>query len=152
MRARFKQRKGAKETASLLPRRRPSPRHHPLLPHRARYVRSTDTFGRGWPLCNPADGFSHARPIPTVKEAPQTATNVRPTGPPMLTAPLHRRVGAGDVTIFSPGCARFSARSKRSSRQEIDRAGALEILMAHAPAGRHFRESAAGSLGDTLFA
>ncbi len=92
--------------------------------------------------------FSHAL-IPTVKEAPQDATNVSHI---LLTrAGFIRRVGAG-MYDFLPMGLRVLRKVENVIRSEMDRAGALEILMPALLPADYFRETGRWDrFGDTLF-
>src|SRR4029078_12676871 len=92
--------------------------------------------------------FSQAL-IPTVKEAPQDATNVSHV---LLTrAGFIRRVGAG-MYDFLPLGLRVLRKSEGFIRRELDRAGALEILMPALLPADYFKETGRWDrFGDTLF-
>ncbi len=87
--------------------------------------------------------------IPTVKEAPQDATNVSHV---LLTrAGYIRRVGAGTYD-FLPLGLRVLRKIEGIVREEMDRAGALEILMPALLPADYFKESGRWDrFGDTLF-
>lgn len=87
--------------------------------------------------------------VPTLKEAPadaQTASHV------LLTrAGYVRRVGAG-IYSFLPLGLRVLRRVERIIREEMDRAGALEVLLPALLPAEYYRESGRWDLfGDTLF-
>ncbi|MGO9710509.1 MAG: proline--tRNA ligase [Polyangiaceae bacterium] len=92
--------------------------------------------------------FSRAL-IPTVKEAPADAANASHV---LLTrAGFIRRVGAG-IYDFLPLGLRSLKKVERIIREEMDRAGALEILMPALLPGEYFKETGRWDLyGDTLF-
>ena len=92
--------------------------------------------------------FSRAL-IPTVKEAPADAANVSHV---LLTrGGFIRRVGAG-IYDFLPLGFRALKKVERIIREEMDRAGALEILMPALLPGEYFKETGRWDLyGDTLF-
>ena len=92
--------------------------------------------------------FSRAL-IPTVKEAPADATNVSHV---LLTrAGFIRRVGAG-MYDFLPLGLRVLKKVEAVVRQEMDRAGALEILMPALLPAEYFQETARwDGFGDALF-
>jgi prolyl-tRNA synthetase len=87
--------------------------------------------------------------IPTVREAPQDATNVSHV---LLTrAGFIRRVGAG-VYDFLPLGFRVLKKVESIVRQEMDRAGALEILMPALLPAEYFKETGRWDrFGDNLF-
>jgi prolyl-tRNA synthetase len=92
--------------------------------------------------------FSRAL-IPTIKEAPQDATNVSHT---LLTrAGFIRRVGAGFYDYLPLGF-RVLKKVEGIVRSEMDRAGALEILMPALLPAELFKETGRfDSFGDNLF-
>jgi prolyl-tRNA synthetase len=92
--------------------------------------------------------FSRAL-IPTVKEAPADATNVSHV---LLTrAGFIRRIGAG-MYDFLPLGLRVLKKVEAVVRQEMDRAGALEILMPALLPAEYFQETARwDGFGDALF-
>jgi prolyl-tRNA synthetase len=92
--------------------------------------------------------FSRAL-IPTVKEAPADATNVSHV---LLTrAGFIRRVGAG-MYDFLPLGFRVLKKVEAIVRDEMDRAGALEILMPALLPAEYFKETERWDrFGDTLF-
>jgi prolyl-tRNA synthetase len=92
--------------------------------------------------------FSRAL-IPTVKEAPQDAANVSHV---LLTRGGYiRRVGAG-MYDFLPLGLRVLRKIESVIRQEMDRAGALEILMPALLPAEYFKETGRWDVyGDTLF-
>jgi prolyl-tRNA synthetase len=92
--------------------------------------------------------FSRAL-IPTVKEAPADATNVSHV---LLTrAGFIRRVGAG-MYDFLPLGLRVLRKVEEVVRTEMDRAGALEILMPALLPAEYFKETGRWDrFGDTLF-
>ena len=92
--------------------------------------------------------FSRAL-IPTVKEAPADAANASHV---LLTrAGFIRRVGAG-IYDFLPLGFRSLKKVERIIREELDRAGALEILMPALLPGEYFKETGRWDVyGDTLF-
>ena len=92
--------------------------------------------------------FSRAL-IPTVKEAPADATNVSHI---LLTrAGFIRRVGAG-MYDYLPLGFRVLKKVEAIVRQEMDRSGALEILMPALLPAEYFKESGRWDrFGDTLF-
>ncbi len=92
--------------------------------------------------------FSRAL-IPTVKEAPADATNVSHV---LLTrAGFIRRVGAG-MYDFLPLGFRVLKKVEAVVRAEMDRAGALEILMPALLPAEYFKETERWErFGDTLF-
>jgi len=87
--------------------------------------------------------------IPTVKEAPSDAANVSHV---LLTrAGYVRRVGAG-LYDFLPLGLRVLRKVERIIREEMDRAGALEILMPALLPADYFKETGRyDRFGDTLF-
>src|SRR5215471_3379653 len=87
--------------------------------------------------------------IPTVKEAPQDAANVSHV---LLTRGGYiRRVGAG-MYDFLPLGLRVLRKIETVIRQEMDRAGALEILMPALLPAEYFKETGRWErFGDTLF-
>jgi prolyl-tRNA synthetase len=87
--------------------------------------------------------------IPTVKEAPQDAANVSHV---LLTrAGFIRRIGAG-MYDFLPLGLRVLKKIENVVRQEMDRAGALEILMPALLPSEYFKETGRWDrFGDTLF-
>jgi prolyl-tRNA synthetase len=92
--------------------------------------------------------FSRAL-IPTVKEAPADATNVSHV---LLTrAGFIRRVGAG-MYDFLPMGLRVLRKVEGIVREEMDRAGALEVLMPALLPAEYFKETGRWDrFGDTLF-
>ena len=92
--------------------------------------------------------FSRAL-IPTVKEAPADATNVSHV---LLTrAGFIRRVGAG-MYDFLPLGLRVLRKVEAIVRGEMDRAGALEVLMPALLPAEYFKETGRWDrFGDTLF-
>ena len=92
--------------------------------------------------------FSRAL-IPTVKEAPADATNVSHM---LLTrAGFIRRVGAG-MYDYLPMGLRVLRKVEGIVRQEMDRAGALEVLMPALLPAEYFKETGRWDrFGDTLF-
>ena len=92
--------------------------------------------------------FSRAL-IPTVKEAPADATNVSHV---LLTrAGFIRRVGAG-MYDFLPLGLRVLRKVENIVRGEMDRAGALEVLMPALLPSEYFKETGRWDrFGDTLF-
>jgi prolyl-tRNA synthetase len=92
--------------------------------------------------------FSRAL-IPTVKEAPADAANV--SHALLMRAGFVRRVGAG-IYDFLPLGFRVLKKVERIIREEMDRAGALEILMPALLPADYFKETGRWDLyGDTLF-
>jgi prolyl-tRNA synthetase len=92
--------------------------------------------------------FSRAL-IPTMKEAPADATNASHVL--LLRAGYIRRVGAG-IYDFLPLGLRVLRKVEAIVRQEMDRAGALEILMPALLPGEYFKETGRWDLyGDVLF-
>ena len=87
--------------------------------------------------------------IPTVKEAPADAANASHI---LLTrAGFIRRVGAG-MYDFLPLGLRSLRKVERVIREEMDRAGALEVLMPALLPAEFFKETGRWDLyGDTLF-
>lgn len=92
--------------------------------------------------------FSRAL-VPTVKEAPADATNVSHV---LLTrAGYIRRVGAG-MYDYLPLGLRVLRKIEALVRKEMDRAGALELLMPALLPAEYFRETGRWErFGDTLF-
>ncbi len=92
--------------------------------------------------------FSRAL-IPTVKEAPQDAANASHV---MLTrGGFIRRVGAG-MYDYLPLGLRVLRKVESIVREEMDRAGALEILMPALLPAEYFKETGRWDrFGDTLF-
>ena len=92
--------------------------------------------------------FSRAL-VPTVKEAPADATNASHV---LLTrGGFIRRVGAG-MYDFLPLGLRVLRKVEGIVRQEMDRAGALEILMPALLPGDYFKETGRWDLyGPVLF-
>ncbi|MFZ5896971.1 MAG: proline--tRNA ligase [Myxococcota bacterium] len=86
--------------------------------------------------------------VPTIKEAPADATNVSHI---LLTRGGYiRRVGAG-VYDFLPLGLRVLRKLENIVREEMDRAGALEILMPALLPAEYFQETGRWqSFGDTL--
>jgi len=92
--------------------------------------------------------FSRAL-IPTVKEAPADATNASHIL--LARAGYIRKVGAG-IYDFLPLGYRVLRKVEAIVRQEMDRAGALEILMPALLPGELFKETGRWDLyGPTLF-
>src|ERR1700691_1528023 len=92
--------------------------------------------------------FSRAL-IPTVKEAPADAANASHVL--LLRAGFIRRVGAG-IYDFLPLGLRTLRKVERIIREEMDRAGALEILMPALLPAELFKETGRwGLYGETLF-
>ena len=92
--------------------------------------------------------FSNAL-IPTVKEAPSDATNVSHVL--LLRGGYIRRVGAG-MYDYLPLGLRALRKVEGIVREEMDRAGALEILMPALLPAEYFRETGRfDRFGDTLF-
>ena len=92
--------------------------------------------------------FSRAL-IPTVKEAPQDATNASHTF--LVRGGYIRRVGAG-IYDFLPLGLRAFRKVEGIVREEMDRAGALEILMPALIPAEYFKETGRWDrFGDTLF-
>ncbi|MEI7892037.1 MAG: proline--tRNA ligase [Myxococcales bacterium] len=87
--------------------------------------------------------------VPTVKEAPADATNVSHV---LLTrAGFIRRVGAG-IYDFLPLGLRVLRKVERIIREEMDRAGALEVLLPALLPADYFKETGRWDrFGDTLF-
>src|SRR5262249_21766967 len=87
--------------------------------------------------------------IPTVKEAPQDAANVSHLF--LTRAGFVRKVGAG-MYDFLPLGLRVLKKIENVVRQEMDRAGALEILMPALLPSEYFKETGRWDrFGDTLF-
>ncbi len=87
--------------------------------------------------------------IPTLKEAPQDATFV--SHALLLRAGYIRRVGAG-IYDFLPLGLRVLRKVERIVREEMDRAGALEILMPVLLPGEYYKETGRWDVyGDVLF-
>lgn len=87
--------------------------------------------------------------IPTVKEAPSDATNVSHVL--LLRGGYIRRVGAG-MYDYLPLGLRALRKVEGIVREEMDRAGALEILMPALLPAEYFRETGRfDRFGDTLF-
>src|SRR5260221_14331103 len=92
--------------------------------------------------------FSRAL-IPTVKEAAADATNASHVL--LSRAGYIRRVGAG-IYDFLPLGYRVLRKVEAIVRQEMDRAGALEILMPALLPAEYFKETGRwDQFGDTLF-
>ncbi len=92
--------------------------------------------------------FSRAL-IPTLKEAPQEATSA--SHALLLRAGYIRRVGAG-IYDFLPLGLRVLRRVEKIVREEMDRAGAQEILMPVLLPGEYYKETGRWDLyGDVLF-
>ncbi len=92
--------------------------------------------------------FSRAL-IPTLKEAPQDATSASHAF--LLRAGYIRRVGAG-IYDFLPLGLRVFRNVERIVREEMDRAGGLEILMPVLLPGEYYKETNRWELyGDVLF-
>src|SRR6478672_2624818 len=87
--------------------------------------------------------------IPTIKEAPADATNASHV---LLTRGGYiRRVGAG-MYDYLPLGFRVLKKVERIVREEMDRAGALEILMPALLPAEYFKETGRWDrFGDTLF-
>jgi len=87
--------------------------------------------------------------VPTLKEAPQDATSA--SHALLLRAGYIRRVGAG-IYDFLPLGLRVLRKVERIVRAEMDRAGALEILMPVLLPGEYYKETNRWELyGDVLF-
>jgi prolyl-tRNA synthetase len=87
--------------------------------------------------------------IPTLKEAPQDATSA--SHALLLRGGYVRRVGAG-IYDFLPLGLRVLRKVERIVREEMDRAGALEILMPVLLPGEYYKETNRWELyGDVLF-
>src|SRR5260370_4254932 len=87
--------------------------------------------------------------VPTLKEAPQDATSV--SHALLLRAGYIRRIGAG-IYDFLPLGLRVLRKIERIVRDEMDRAGALELLMPALLPAEYFRETGRWDLyGDLLF-
>jgi prolyl-tRNA synthetase len=87
--------------------------------------------------------------IPTLKEAPQDATSA--SHALLLRGGYVRRIGAG-IYDFLPLGLRVLRRVERIVRDEMDRAGALEILMPVLLPGEYYKESGRWDVyGDVLF-
>jgi prolyl-tRNA synthetase len=87
--------------------------------------------------------------VPTLKEAPQDATSA--SHALLLRAGYIRRVGAG-IYDFLPLGLRVLRKVERIVRDEMDRAGALEILMPVLLPGEYYKETNRWELyGDVLF-
>jgi prolyl-tRNA synthetase len=92
--------------------------------------------------------FSNAL-IPTLKEAPQDATSASHAF--LLRAGYIRRLGAG-IYDFLPLGLRVLRKVERIVRDEMDRAGALEILMPVLLPGEYYKETGRWDVyGDVLF-
>ena len=92
--------------------------------------------------------FSRAL-IPTMKEAPADATNASHVL--LLRAGYIRRVGAG-IYDFLPLGLRVLRKVEAIVREEMDRSGALEILMPALLPAEYFKETGRWDLyGDVLF-
>ncbi len=92
--------------------------------------------------------FSHAL-IPTMKEAPADASNASHVL--LSRAGYIRRVGAG-LYDFLPLGLRVLRKVETIVREEMDRAGALEILMPALLPAEYFKETGRWDLyGDVLF-
>ncbi|HEY1960095.1 MAG TPA: proline--tRNA ligase [Polyangiaceae bacterium] len=92
--------------------------------------------------------FTHAL-IPTLKEAPQDATSA--SHALLLRGGYIRRLGAG-IYDFLPLGLRVLRKVERIVRAEMDRAGALEILMPVLLPGEYYKETGRWDLyGDVLF-
>jgi prolyl-tRNA synthetase len=86
--------------------------------------------------------------VPTLKEAPADATSVSHTL--LLRAGYIRRVGAG-IYSFLPLGVRVLRNVERIVREEMDRAGALEVLLPALLPADYFRETGRWDLfGDNL--
>ncbi len=87
--------------------------------------------------------------IPTMKEAPADATNASHVL--LSRAAYIRRVGAG-IYDFLPLGLRVLRKVEAIVRAEMDRAGALEVLMPALLPGEYFKETGRWDLyGETLF-
>ncbi len=87
--------------------------------------------------------------IPTVKEAPADAANASHTL--LVRGGYIRKVGAG-MYDFLPLGLRVLRKIENIVREEMNRAGALEILMPALLPGEYFKETGRWDLyGDTLF-
>lgn len=87
--------------------------------------------------------------IPTLKEAPRDAT--MPSHIFLLRAGYARMVGAGIYELLPLGF-RVLRKIERIVREEMDRSGALELLMPTLLPSDYFKESGRwDSFGDTLF-
>ncbi len=87
--------------------------------------------------------------LPTLKEAPSDATSVSHVL--LSRAGYIRRVGAG-IYSFLPLGVRVLRKVERIVREEMDRAGAQEVLLPALLPADYFRESGRwDSFGDTLF-
>ena len=87
--------------------------------------------------------------IPTLKEAPSDATSASHVL--LLRAGYVRRVGAG-VYSFLPLGVRVLRKIESIVRQEMDRAGAMEVLLPALLPAEYFRETGRWDVyGDTLF-
>lgn len=87
--------------------------------------------------------------IPTVKEAPADAANVSHTL--LVRGGYIRKVGAG-MYDFLPLGLRVLKKIENIVRQEMDRSGALEILMPTLLPAEYFLETGRYNLyGETLF-
>lgn len=87
--------------------------------------------------------------IPTLKEAPSDASSVSHVL--LLRAGYVRRVGAG-MYSFLPLGVRVLRKIERIVRQEMDRAGALEVLLPALLPADYFRETGRWDVfGDILF-
>ena len=92
--------------------------------------------------------FTHAL-IPTLKEAPQDATSV--SHALLLRSGYIRKLGAG-IYDFLPLGLRVLRKIERIVRDEMDRAGALEILMPVLLPGEYYKETGRWDLyGEVLF-
>src|SRR5229473_2824454 len=87
--------------------------------------------------------------VPTVKEAPADAANASHIF--LTRAGYIRRVGAG-MYDFLPLGLRVLKKVERIVREEMDRAGALEVLMPALLPAEYFKETGRYTLyGPTLF-
>ncbi|HEY2365055.1 MAG TPA: aminoacyl--tRNA ligase-related protein, partial [Polyangiaceae bacterium] len=87
--------------------------------------------------------------IPTLKEAPQDATNA--SHALLLRGGYIRRLGAG-IYDFLPLGLRVLRKVERIVREEMDRAGALEILMPVLLPAEYYQETGRWELyGPVLF-
>src|SRR5580692_7698910 len=87
--------------------------------------------------------------IPTMKEAPADAANASHVL--LSRAGYIRRVGAG-IYDYLPLGFRVLRKVERIVREEMERAGALEILMPALLPGEYFKETGRWEVyGETLF-
>ncbi len=113
----------------------PAQHHRQTLPHEACYFNVRMLVSRSL--------------VPTLKEAPQDATSA--SHALLLRAGYIRRVGAG-IYDFLPLGLRVLRKIERIVREEMDRAGALEILMPVLLPGEYYKETERWDLyGDVLF-